>query len=122
MAVHTNKLREKTTKRRSLFSYLENRLRVDSVFEGGLPVQYLPYVLYLTGIGIFYIGNSHYAEKTIRSITKIQNEVEDLRADFTTLKADYMKDSKQSEVADKVEKIGLKESSQPPYKLVIRKR
>lgn len=122
MAVQTNKLREKTTKRRSLFSYLESRLRVNSVFESGLPVQYLPYVLYLTGIGIFYIGNSHYAEKTIRSIAKIQNEVEDLRADFTTLKADYMKDSKQSEVAEKVEKIGLKESSQPPYKLVIKKR
>jgi hypothetical protein len=123
MAINTlkNKKQRETVRRGSLFSILENKLKVDSMFENGLPVKYLPYILYVTAIGIFYIGNSHYAEKTIRNIAKIQVEVEDLRADFTTLKASYMFDSKQSEVAGKVERIGLYESSKPPHKIVIKK-
>jgi len=121
MAKNFNKAKVEAKKRGSLFAFLEKNLKVDAVFEDGLPVKYLPYILYVTAIGIFYIGNSHYAEKTIRNITKVQVEVEDLRADFTTLKADYMFDSKQSEVAGKVAPIGLYESSVPPNKIVIKK-
>jgi hypothetical protein len=119
--VKSNKIIKKTTRKGSLFSFLEKRIKVDYVFEDGLPVKYFPYILYVSAIGIFYIGNSHYAEKTIRKIDRIQVEVEDLRADFTTLKADYMYDSKQSEVASKVEKIGLYESSKPPFQIKIKK-
>jgi len=46
-------------------------------------------------------------------------EVEDLRADFTTLKAELMFASKQSEVAKKVKEQGLEESMSPPYKIEI---
>ena len=49
----------------------------------------------------------------------MQVEVEDLRADYTTLKADLMFASKQSEVARQVSEIGLKESLKPPYKVVV---
>jgi hypothetical protein len=45
--------------------------------------------------------------------------VEDLRADFTTLKADVMFSSKQSEVARRVKPLGLKESVKPPYKIIV---
>ncbi len=103
----------------SLFTKIEKFFKLDVSFEDGLPVRFVPYILYFTLVGIFYIGNSHYAEKTIRKITKLEQEVEDLRADFTTLKADYMYASKQSEVAEKVKKLGLEESSTPPYKIVL---
>ena len=42
-------------------------------------------------------------------------------ADYTTLKADLMFSSKQSEVARKVKPYGLKESLTPPYKIVVEK-
>ena len=80
-----------------------------------------PQTLFLTLIGIIYIGNNHWAEKTIRKIDKIQIEVEELRADYTSLKADYMFAAKQSEVARKVKNTGLKESSTPPNKIVLKK-
>jgi hypothetical protein len=51
----------------------------------------------------------------------MQAEVEDLRADYTTLKADLMFASKQSEVAKKVKIYGLKESLTPPFKVVVEK-
>ena len=105
----------------SLFSYIGNKLKLDSLFEEGLPAKYLPHTLFLTIVGIIYIGNNHWAEKTIRKIDKMQEEVEELRADYTSLKAEYMFATKQSEVAKKVNKVGLKQSSTPPNKIIVDK-
>jgi hypothetical protein len=107
------------TVRASVFSVLEKRLKLESYFEEGFPVQYLPKILFVVFLSLVYISNTHYAEKTIRQIDKSQTEVEDLRADFTTLKSDVMFASKQSEVARRVKAIGLKESLRPPYKIVV---
>ncbi len=103
----------------SIFHLLDRFTKVDAIFQDGLPVRYLPYVLYVMGITLFYIGNTHYAEKTIRKIDRTKNETEDLRADYTTLKSDYMEASKQSEVARKVAPAGIIESSAPPYQIVV---
>jgi len=101
------------------FSGFEKRLKLEHYFETGFPIQYLPKILFVMLIGLMYIGNTHYAEKTVRNINAIQAEVEDLRADYTTLKSDLMFASKQSEVARKVKAYGLKESLTPPYKVVV---
>lgn len=103
----------------SLFSGLEKRLKLENYFEEGFPVQYLPKILFVMALGLLYIGNTHYAEKTVRKINEVQAEVEDLRADYTTLKADLMFASKQSEVAKKIKSYGLKESINPPNKIKV---
>ncbi|MFN5169344.1 MAG: FtsL-like putative cell division protein [Cyclobacteriaceae bacterium] len=103
----------------SLFSGLEKRLKLESYFEEGFPVQYLPKILFVMVLGLLYISNTHHAERTTRAINRAQTEVEDLRADYTTLKSDVMFASKQSEVARRVKDIGLKESLRPPYKIVV---
>jgi hypothetical protein len=103
----------------SVFSGIEKKLRLESYFEEGFPVQYLPKIFFVMILGLVYIGNTHYAEQTVRKINIIQVEVEDLRADYTTLKSDLMFSSKQSEVARKVKAFGLKESLTPPYKVVV---
>lgn len=121
MADNTFKIKKGNSEKTSLFSLIGSKLKVDSLFEKGLPAKYIPHTLFLTAIGIFYIGNNHWAEKTIRKIDKTRIEVEEYRADYTSLKADYMFASKQSEVARKVNKIGLKESHTPPNKIVIEK-
>lgn len=106
-------------KGRSLFHLLDKYTKMDSFFEDGVPVKYLPYVLYVMVITIFYIGNTHHAEKTVRKIDKLKIETEDLRADYTTLKSDYMEASKQSEVARNVAPFGLVESLSPPYQVSV---
>jgi hypothetical protein len=104
----------------SVFSGLEKKLKLETYFEEGFPVQYIPKILFVMVLGLFYIGNTHHAEKTVRKINNIQTEVEDLRADYTTLKSDLMFSSKQSEVARKVKIYGLKESLIPPHKIVVK--
>ena len=103
----------------SMFSGLEKRLKLETYFEEGFPVQYLPKILFVMVLGLLYIGNTHHAERTVREINRAQSEVEDLRADYTTLKADVMFASKQSEVARRVKELGLKESLKPPFKIVV---
>jgi len=105
----------------SVFSGLEKKLKLESYFEEGFPVQHLPKIIFAMALGLFYIGNTHYAEKTVRKINHVQTEVEDLRADYTTMKSDLMFASKQSEVARKVKQFGLAESLNPPFKVVVEK-
>ena len=107
------------SRRSSVFSGLEKRMRLETYFEDGFPVKHLPKILFGMVLSLIYISNTHYAEKTTRAINKAQSEVEDLRADFTTLKADVMFASKQSEVARRVKSLGLKESVKPPYKIIV---
>ncbi len=103
----------------SIFSGIERKLKLETYFEEGFPVQYLPKILFAMFLSLLYISNTHYAEKTTRQINKTRTEVEDLRADYTTLKADVMFASKQSEVARRVKEIGLKESLKPPFKVIV---
>ncbi|WBO85271.1 FtsL-like putative cell division protein [Hymenobacter yonginensis] len=103
----------------SVFSLLERLTRMDGLFREGLPVRYLPHVLFVMLLILIYIGNTHYATRMNRSIQRLKIEAEDLRADYTTLKSDYMEASKQSEVARKVAAYGLVESSSPPFRIEV---
>ena len=114
-----NPLKKKASSGKGWFSGFEKKLKLENYFEEGFPVQYMPKILFVMGLGLLYISNTHYAEKTVRRISNIQAEVEDLRADYTTLKSDLMFASKQSEVARKVKVLGLKESLKPPYKVEV---
>lgn len=123
MPKNTYKVKSRPSKQEgeTVFSFIENKLSLSNVFQNGLPLKYLPYIFFVMVIAIFYIGNNHYTEKTIRKINKVEQQVEDLKAHYRTLQADYMHARLQSEVAKKVDRIGLKESSAPPKKIVIKK-
>jgi hypothetical protein len=77
----------------------------------------LPFVLYLAFLGMIYIGNMHLAEKNIRDIDKISKEVKELSWDYKTAKADLAYKSTLTEVAKRVDTLGLKESIEPPQRL-----
>ncbi|MGB3181170.1 MAG: FtsL-like putative cell division protein [Cyclobacteriaceae bacterium] len=127
MAANRFKKKEKKSNgsestRRGLFGSMERVLRIGALFEQGLPVKYMPYGMFLAFLLIFYIWNTHYAERTIRKVNVLEVEVEDMKADYTTMKADYEVESKLSSVAKRVEEIGLIESPEPPKKLVVQER
>jgi hypothetical protein len=102
---------------KGLFSAMENLTGSAGLFKEGLPVKYVPYIFYVCVFMIGYIWNAHTSDKLVRKISKMNVEVNDLRADYTTLKAELMYKSKQSEVAKEVQSIGLEESMVPPQKI-----
>ncbi len=113
MAENTYKLPQKE-ERGGIFFVINRFLRMDSSISEVIHVRFLPQILFLSLLCVIYIGNRHYAEKKIRSIDKLEEQVEDLRADYTTLKAEFMYESKQSEVAKRASELGLRESKESP--------
>jgi hypothetical protein len=81
--------------------------------------EMLPFVFFLAFLGLLYISNRHLTEKSIRKIDKLNKEVKELSWDFKSVKADLMLKSTQTEVAKRVDTLGLKEPVEPPQKIVV---
>jgi hypothetical protein len=82
-------------------------------------VRMLPFIIFVAMLGMVYIANRHFAEKTVREIDKLNKEVKELSWDYKTLKADLMQKSTQTEVALLVDTLGLKEPVEPPKKIAV---
>lgn len=80
-----------------------------------------PFILFIALIAVLYIANTYYAEKAIRDINKIKNELKDLRAEYIYTKSELMFSSRQSEVAAMVAGQEIKESTVPPKTIVVTK-
>ena len=80
----------------------------------------LPFVLYVAFLCMMYIANRHLAEKNIRDIDKISKEVKELSWDYKVTKADLAYKSTLTEVAKRVDTLGVKESIEPAQKIVER--
>lgn len=87
--------------------------------SGSNVVSSLPFIFFLTFLGICYIANGYNAEKTIRELYRTGNEIKELRSEYITTKSELMYISKQSQVAKATEKIGLQELTEPPKKIVV---
>ena len=96
-----------------------NAINVFGYFDKGLVIAFMPYVFFLTVLAILYIGNSFYAERTIREIDKTGKELKELRSEFITGKSELMYRSKLSEVAAAISKSGLKEATVAPKKILL---
>ncbi|MBD8490202.1 hypothetical protein IFO69_15715 [Echinicola sp. CAU 1574] len=103
---------------KNLFSFIDQKLKISDWLGEGIPVRLVPPFFYAAFLALVYIWSNHKAESTIREIEKLQQEVEDLRADVTTLEAEYMFSSKQSEVAKKIKVLNIYEIEEPPIKII----
>jgi|SRR5690606_3988940 hypothetical protein len=88
-------------------------------FSAARAVAAVPFIGYLALLAIIYIANRHFAEDSVREIDTLSKEVKYLSWEYKSLKADLMLKSTQSEVARKVDTIGLKALVEPPKKIVL---
>lgn len=99
---------------------------VTSVLDGSFLtkenlLRQIPFMIFITILGIIYIANSYNAEKTIIDISRTKKELEELRFEYITTKSNLMFQSKQSEVAYRLAGSEVKESTVPPIKLIKNK-
>lgn len=100
--------------------------KVKSILEGSFLVRekmigLLPFLVFLTGIGLLYIFNSNYANRTIITISKTKKQIEEQRFEYINTKSKLMQTTRQTEIAKRLQYSGLKESKTPPRKIVIEK-
>lgn len=82
-------------------------------------LQVLPFVFFLTFLGVCYIANGYQAQKVFRNLSKTTNEIKELRSEYITTKSELMYISKQSQVARATAPFGLLELTSPPNKIVL---
>lgn len=95
------------------------KLFTEGVVTKEAATEMLPFLLFLSFLCMLYIANSHMAVNNIRKIDKLSKEVKELSWEYKSLKADLMYKSKLTEVAKKVDTLGIKELTVPPKKLII---
>lgn len=91
---------------KSIGSYLAIGSRSASVV-----LKNLPYVLFLGFLTIVYIANAHFAEKQVRKIQVLQDEVRELKRQYNALKSEIMYEGRLREVGMDVKRLGLQKKS-----------
>mgnify|MGYP000311164991 FL=1 len=91
---------------------------IDSMTGGELPIPLLKKIVFIAGLIMVYIYYTMMAESKIHRIEKAKMDLEEIRANYTTQKAEYMKVGKQSYLALSMKKYKLEVSLTPPIKIV----
>ena len=81
-------------------------------------VKQTPFFLFLALLAVVYIYNGHLADKTIRDISKTSNELKELQYEYKSVRGDVLDRSRQSELIEAVQPLGLKELTTPPVVLI----
>jgi len=84
-------------------------------------LKQLPFLFYLVFLSLIYISNRYHAETLRNRIDNLREVTNELRSQAIFVSSELMKLSRQTEVAEEVEKKGLqlKESVEPPKKIIL---
>ncbi len=78
----------------------------------------LPFVIFLTFIGVIYIANSYYVEGTVRAMEKTKKEIIEQKNEFVIAKTKASLMGQRIQVLNIVDTLGLKEFTAPAFKIV----
>lgn len=93
------------------FRELQKRFGTKMVYQN------LPFVYFLAFLGILYIANVHYAERNMREIQTLKQELKESRWKYMSIKSDVMYNSMPSQIARKVEPMDIKLIKEQPRKI-----
>ncbi len=77
----------------------------------------IPFGMFIVLLLLIHIWNAHNVEKMIRKTDKLNREIKELRSEYISILSQLMSKSKQSAVAAKLDTLGIKELTTPPYKI-----
>ena len=95
------------------------KLFTEGVVSKEAATEMMPFLIFLSVLCMLYIANSHMAVKNVRKIDQLSKEVKELSWEYKSLKADLMFKSKLTEVAKKVDTLGIKVLTEPPKKIIV---
>ena len=90
-----------------------------SFLSGKKVTKQLPFILSLSLIAMCYIANNYNSQKKAIEINRTLKEIEGLRYEYISTKANLMYISKQSEIVKRLGTSEIKEAIVPPDKIYI---
>ena len=105
---------------------MANKFKIRHIFDGSIItqdkiLQRWPYVLFMVGLAILLIANNYISEKIIRETNRVKRELKELQTEHLATLSEYIKKNRQSEIAKRLDPVGIKESVVPPKRISIRK-
>ena len=86
-----------------------------------LILKNLPFVLFLGFLTVIYIANAHFAEKQIRQIQTLQQDVKELKRQYNSLKSENVLNSRLAEIEEDVEGVGLMKKAGRVKRIIVDK-
>ncbi|WP_299113427.1 FtsL-like putative cell division protein [uncultured Winogradskyella sp.] len=77
-------------------------------------------ILFISGLAIIMIASAHSADKKVYEISRMSNEVKELRSAFVDGRSKLMRLKMESTIVKKVKEKGLEISTTPPRKIKIK--
>jgi Bacteriodetes cell division protein (FtsL-like) len=104
-------------------NWINDTIGLDRLFgeDNAWPIRNINQILWVTFLLLVYIGLNHNAERLFRNVQQTRSDLDEKRATYTTLQAAFMKTGRQSELAKRVDTLGLTSASRPPYRIVVKK-
>ncbi|MCL2027368.1 MAG: FtsL-like putative cell division protein [Bacteroidales bacterium] len=105
---------------------MSGKIKIRDFFDGSIVTQdkilrHWPYVIFLVSLAILLIANNYVSEKIIRETNVINRELKELQTEHLATLSECLRKSQQTEVAKKLDLIGVKESVVPPKRIIIKK-
>lgn len=79
--------------------------------------RHIPYLLFISLLFILYISMGYQFERIEREKYNTKKQLEELSAEFKTLKAEFETQLQQSNVEEKIAELGLHQTVEPPFLL-----
>ncbi len=110
------KKKKKTKKESEMFSpgRIVSELLDGSLITRNATAGAIPFIIYLSGLALFLIFNTYYAEKKAREADLLRREMTELRINYIQTKSQYMYLTNRSELAQRLHSRGFIEPTEPP--------
>ncbi len=79
----------------------------------------MPFLLFIAGLMLFYIGYGYWTERTVRDLDRTSSELKEMRSEYITVRSQLERSERQSQVAEDIGDIGLRESRVPPLRINV---
>lgn len=93
-----------------------------SLIERNTTDRVIPFIIYLSGLALFLIFNTYYAEKKARELDSLSHEITVLRIQYVHTKSQYMYLTNRSELAQRLSRQGFIEPLEPPVYVYAQKQ
>lgn len=93
--------------------------RMVKMVAPGTLYRNLPFVYFLALLGVIYIAFGHYAERNMRKIDSLQDQLQEQRWHYMSVHSEMMREGSRSEVSDVVSESGLRTPRVAPHEIIV---
>ncbi len=121
----TNQVKRKKEKKKAR-QYKAGRI-FSEILDGSLITRNttsaaIPFIIYVSGLALFLIFNTYYAEKKAREADLLRREMTELRINYIKTKSAYMYLTNRSELAQRLDSRGFIEPVEPPHIIYVEEK